>query len=202
MTAETIRSAYSARSVEYTALLGEIDAMAEEDRRTIASWAATLDGPAVDAGCGPGHWTAFLHALGVKVTGIDLIPEFIDSAAARFPETHFHVGDFTSLRLSDGSLDGILSWYSVIHSEPEQLPVILREFARCLHPGGTLLLGFFEGPRVEPFPHAVVTAYFYPVNTMKSLLERAGFEVLETHARTSPEHRPHGAIVARRLIPT
>ncbi|MGM7678132.1 class I SAM-dependent methyltransferase [Microbacterium sp. A94] len=197
MAVEKVRSSYGARADEYTEYLGSVEAMAAEDRRVISEWAATIRGRALDAGSGPGHWTAFLRDHGVEVEGLDLVPEFVGRAAARFPDLLFRVGDLESLPVEDGSLGGILSWYSLIHTEPERVPSIIGEFARCLHPGGTLLLGFFEGPRIEPFDHAVVTAYFWPVDALKKELARAGFEILATHARTDQGSRPHGAILAR-----
>ena len=153
-----VRDSYAARAAEYTDLFGSIAATAAEDRRLIGEWAASIEGPALDAGCGPGHWTAFLRARGVTVEGLDLVPEFVDGAAARFPDLNFRVGDLGALPVGDGSLGGILSWYSLIHTEPEQVPEILSGFARALRLGGTLLLGFFTGPQFEPFDHAVVTA--------------------------------------------
>ena len=193
-----VRDSYAARAAEYTDLFGSIAATAAEDRRLIGEWAASIEGPALDAGCGPGHWTAFLRARGVTVEGLDLVPEFVDGAAARFPDLNFRVGDLGALPVGDGSLGGILSWYSLIHTEPEQVPEILSGFARALRLGGTLLLGFFTGPQFEPFDHAVVTAYFWPIPLLADALATAGFEVLETHSRTDPGARSHGAIWARR----
>lgn len=74
----------------------------------------------------------------------------------------------------------------------------LTEFARVIRPGGGLLVGFFEGPAVEPFDHAATTAYRWPTADFERELVVAGFEVIETHTRTSSGQRPHGAIVARR----
>ncbi len=195
---EKVRLSYGSRADEYTEYLGSVEAMAAEDRRVIAEWAASISGRVLDAGSGPGHWTAFLRDYGVEAEGIDLVPEFVECAAARFPDLLFRVGDLGSLPMGGGSLDGILSWYSIIHAEPGHVPAILREFARCLRPGGTLLLGFFAGPRIEPFDHAVVTAYFWPIEAMTRELARAGLEIIDTHARTDPGSRPHGAILARR----
>lgn len=199
MSIEQVRRNYGARAAEYTAHLGSVEGLAEEDRRVIAEWAATVQGPALDAGSGPGHWTAFLCDHGVDAEGIDLVPEFIAAATARFPHVRFRVGDLAALPVDEGSLGGILSWYSVIHTEPEELPIILREFSRALRPGGTLLLGFFEGPRVTPFDHAVVRAWTWPIAALGEALTDAGFEVLETHSRTDAGARPHGALLARRL---
>lgn len=193
-----VRRSYAARADEYTDLFGSIDATAAEDRRLIGEWAATVQGPVLDAGCGPGHWTAFLRERGVVVHGLDLVAEFVDGAAARFPDLDFRVGDLGALPVGDRALGGILSWYSLIHTEPERVPEILREFARAIRSGGTLLLGFFTGPRLEPFDHAVVTAFFWPIPLLADALATAGFEVLETRSRTDPGARPHAAILARR----
>lgn len=193
-----VRDRYAARAEEYTELLGSIDDMAAPDRDLIARWADAIEGPAVDAGCGPGHWTKFIADRGVAIQGIDMVPQFIDGAIRRFPDVGFRIGELTSLPIEDGSLGGLLAWYSVIHTEPEGVPAILREFARCVRSGGSLLIGFFEGPRIEAFEHAVVTAWFWPVPDLTAALERAGFDVVETHTRTDPGHRPYGAILARR----
>jgi len=199
LTFQQVRVSYGMRADEYTRHLGSIEAMAAEDRRIISEWAETITGPALDAGSGPGHWTAFLSERGIDVEGIDLVPEFVQGATARFPQLRFRVGDLESLPLADDSLGAVLSWYSVIHTEPERLPLALSEFGRVLRPGGTLLLGFFEGPEIEPFDHAVVTAWFWPVDAMKEALTRVGFEIIQTRVRKDEGRRPHGSILARYL---
>ncbi|MCP2049098.1 UNVERIFIED_ORG: hypothetical protein J3D58_003170 [Paenarthrobacter nicotinovorans] len=78
---------------------------------------------------------------------------------------------------------------------------MLGEFARCLMPGGGLLLGFFEGDAVEEFPHAVAPAYFWPLEEMSVRLQNAGLTVVSTHSRAEPGVRPHAAIVARQAKP-
>ncbi|MET1051371.1 MAG: class I SAM-dependent methyltransferase, partial [Mycetocola sp.] len=161
-------------------------------------WARDIDGPTIDAGCGPGHWTQFLHDHGVAVEGLDLVTEFIDGATARFPDVPFRVGTLDALPAEDGALAAILSWYSIIHTPPQDVPALLTEFARCIRPNGTLLLGFFDGRQVEAFDHAVVTAYYWPSAQVQAELAAAGFEIVETHTRSDPGRRPHAAIIARR----
>lgn len=197
MTVEQIRTSYGSRADEYTRYLGSVEAMDVEDRQLIAEWVGTLQGPALDAGSGPGHWTAFISEHGVEAEGIDIVPEFVQGATTRFPQLRFRIGDFESLPSEDGSFGGVLSWYSIIHTEPKRVPLILSEFARVLRPGGTLLLGFFDGPQNEPFEHAVVTAWFWPVEAMRHELTRIGFEIVETYSRKGEGKRPHGAILAR-----
>lgn len=199
---ERVTAAYSGRADEYAALLGSMDAVHPDDRAVVDAWAAGRRGLLVDAGCGPGHWTAHLAGQGHRVCGIDAVPEFVEYArrthGAVDADIGFRVGSLDALPLDDGSADGVLAWYSVIHHEPSRISVPLGEFRRVLSPGGGLLLGFFEGPAVEAFDHAVVTAYRWPVASLAALLDEAGFDAGDVHTRTDPGHRPHGAISAVR----
>ena len=194
-----VEAAYSARAAEYVEQLGSVAALHPSDRALITSWAAQVEGSILDAGCGPGHWTAYLIEDGNDVRGVDQVPEFIDHARRTYPQVSFELGSFDTLPDASGSVGGILAWYSLIHHEPSTVRGVLEEFARVLHPGGALLLGFFIGPDVEPFDHAVVTAYRWSPEALSSELRAAGFEVIETHTRVGrdPKPRPHGAIVAQ-----
>ncbi|MBT1584834.1 class I SAM-dependent methyltransferase [Curtobacterium flaccumfaciens] len=196
---ERVTAAYSARADEYAALLGSMDAVHPDDRALVDAWAAGQSGALVDAGCGPGHWTAHLARQGHRVSGIDGTPEFVEHARRTHgASVDFRVGSLDALPLADGSVDGVLAWYSVIHHEPSRIGGPLDEFRRVLTPGGGLLLGFFEGAAVEAFDHAVITAYRWPVASLAALLDEAGFDVVDVHTRTDPGHRPHGAISAVR----
>lgn len=196
MTDEHVRAAYRARAAEYTALFGSVAEMHQLDRQRIEQWAKGIEGQVVDAGCGPGHWTNHLHRRGVKVQGVDLVPEFIDTARARFPDVSFRVATLRSLGVPEGSLQGVLAWYSLIHVHPDDLPAVLRETARALAPGGRLLMGFFEGAAGEPFTHAVTTAYYWSVDRMQRMLNGSGFDVLDVETRQDPDRRPHAALSA------
>ena len=200
MTDDVVRAAYTTRADEYAALLGSMDAVHDLDRRLISRWAAAVRGRIIDAGCGPGHWTHFLNERGAETEGVDLVPAFVELAQQRFPSATYRVASLDDLGVPDGSIGGVLAWYSLIHLEPDRVPVILAEFARCIGPDGTLVVGFFTGDRLEPFPHKVTTAYFWPVDELARCVESAGFVVQETHTRVNPERldRTHAAVVARR----
>lgn len=198
MVNEVSRAAYSHRATEYIELLGSVTAMHPSDLQLISTWAGDVDGEIIDAGCGPGHWTNFLAEQGLDARGVDLVPEFISHARNTFPGVDFTLGSLDSLDVGMGSIGGILSWYSLIHHEPETIRVPLREFSRALTPGGTLLIGFFEGPVVEEFAHAVTRAYRWPVDDLGAELSATGFDVVESHVRKTAGHRPLAAIVARR----
>ena len=197
MSAGRVSLAYAERAGEYIDALGSIEATAEEDRALIGDWADSVTSRILDVGCGPGHWTAWLIAQGHDAEGIDPVPAFIHHAHARFPGVPFRVGQSEQLYVEDASVGGILAWYSLIHTEPGNIPTVLREFARALSPAGSLAMGFFTGPQVAPFEHAVTTAYAWPIDVLAGLIEDAGFAVTARHTRTDPGVRPHGAIIAR-----
>lgn len=199
VTTEQTSQAYGRRAAEYIELLGTVDALAAPDRAFVGRWADEhRDGPIVDVGCGPGHWTQWLHERGLSVSGVDPTPEFVAHARNRYPHLDIALGRGEALDAGDASLSGILAWYSLIHTPPERIGDILGEFARCVAPGGGLLVGFFEGGELEAFDHAVTTAYFWPVESLGKKIEEAGFTVIARETRVDPGHRPHGAIAAVR----
>lgn len=197
-----VQAAYSNRAAEYVQALGSTASAHPSDVQLITSWAARLNGPIVDAGCGPGHWSAHLTKEGHRVRGIDQVPEFIHHARHTYPGVRFDLGNINRLPFGRASVGGILAWYSLIHHQPSTLRATLEEFARVVQPGGGLLVGFFIGPAVESFDHTVVTAYRWPPEALANELDIAGFDVVETHTRTGrePKPRPHGAILARRAL--
>ncbi|MGW1024765.1 class I SAM-dependent methyltransferase [Streptomyces sp. NPDC002577] len=173
--------AYDAVAVLYAELVrNEFDAL-PLDRAMLAAFAevtrATNAGPVAELGCGPGRVTAYLRDLGLDVFGIDLSPVMIDLARETYPDLRFEVGSMAALDLADGKLHGIVSWYSVIHTPPQDMPSYFAEFRRVLAPGSHLLLGFFEseGEPVAAFDHKVTTAYRWPIDELAGLAGEAGF---------------------------
>lgn len=199
MTADcSVAHVYGMRAEEYRALFGDIAHVAEPDRRLIERWASGIAGRVIDVGCGPGHWTDHLRRWGTDVEGVDPVPEFVAGARIRFPGTGYRIARAESLGGETAALGGVLAWYSLIHVPPDRIRAPLVEFARAVRPGGGLAVGFFTGPRPEPFAHAVTIAYRWPVLTLCDAVESAGFEVTHTETRTDPGSRPHGAILAVR----
>ena len=198
MTFEETREAYERRSDDYVAMFPSISATDPEDRDLIQAWALAQTGPLLDVGCGPGHWTGWLHGQGLDIEGIDPVPAFIDRARLKHPEVRFGVGRAEALGVETSSLGGILAWFSVIHTHPELIGETFSEFARALRPGGGLCVGFFAGVDLVPFEHPVSEAYFWPVSRLEGLIEQAGFSVVSTRLRQDPGARDHAATLARR----
>lgn len=188
------RNAYGARAAEYAELFGTMATVADEDRLLVETWAHRVGGSLGDVGCGPGHWTAHLHSLGHDATGIEPVQEFVAHAHRVHPQVRVEPGSFQTLPAA--AFDGILAWYSIIHTPPPEVPLLLRHAHRALRPGGSLLLGFFSGDRLEPFEHAVTTAWSWPPTELMRLLTAAGFAVSDGGTRQDPGARRHGWIEA------
>ena len=92
----------------------------------------------VDVGCGGGRAAGELAALGAKAIGVDLDPEMIEVAAARWPAAEFHLGDATALPLDDASVTGYRA-DKVLHVLDDPA-LALSEARRVLRPGGRAVL--------------------------------------------------------------
>jgi SAM-dependent methyltransferase len=175
------KAAYDAVASLYAERFGNVLETLPMERAMLAAFAELVQandtGPVADLGCGPGHVTAHLHALGLTTFGIDLSSEMITLARQAHPGLRFDEGSMTALDLADGVLGGILASYSIIHTPPRQLPAVFTEFQRVLAPGGHLLLGFFAGddPLPQEFDHKVTLAYRWSPDGLAELLRQAGF---------------------------
>lgn len=177
--------AYDAVAVVYTEFArNELDTV-PLDRALLAAFAEharTTDAgpnarPVAELGCGSGRVTAHLRDLGLDIFGVDLSPVMIDLARESYPDLRFEVGSMDTLDLADGTLNGIVSWYSVIHAPPQDMPSYFAEFQRVLAPDGHLLLAFIESEDdpVTAFDHKVTTAYRWPIDALAGLASEAGF---------------------------
>ncbi|MFF5225580.1 class I SAM-dependent methyltransferase [Dactylosporangium sp. NPDC000521] len=194
-----VRVAYGAVAGLYIELFGTREQVHVDDLAFIGRH-LTRSGTVLDVGCGPGQHTDHLRSLGVDAIGIDLVPEFVAHAKAAHPDGRYLLGSMDSLPFADGSVAGILAWYSLIHRPPQDVDGVLGELRRVMVPGGALVVGFFDGDAVEPFEHKVVTAYRWPVDEFSDRLGKAGFTEVERWRRPADgTHRPHAAIAARAI---
>ena len=175
------KAAYDAVAALYAELFSNVLETLPMERALLAAFAELVQahnaGPVADIGCGPGHVTAYLHALGPTTFGIDLSSAMVALARRAHPDLRFDEGSMTALDLADGMLGGILAFYSIIHTQPQRLPAVFCEFHRVLAPGGHLLLGFFAGddPLPQEFDHKVTLAYRWSPDSLVELLRQNGF---------------------------
>jgi SAM-dependent methyltransferase len=207
----TTRTAYDAVAVRYAELFDNYLADLPLDRALIAAFAelvrAADAGPVADLGCGPGSVTGYLHSLGLNAFGVDLSPTMIELARQAHPDLRFEVGSMADLEAGDGALGGVLAWYSIIHTPPEEVPAVLTEFHRVLAPGGHLLLAFFQadddpGVLTQPFDHRVTPGFRWSLDGLAELLHKAGFTE-SARLRREPnetERFPRGHLLVRKPV--
>jgi 2-polyprenyl-3-methyl-5-hydroxy-6-metoxy-1,4-benzoquinol methylase len=93
----------------------------------------------LDAGCGRGVFTAFLHTRGLQAVGIDLSGTAIALARQQYPKVHFAVTSVEEkFPFRDGQFDAI--WCTEVLEHLFDVRATLAEFNRVLRPGGKLVL--------------------------------------------------------------
>lgn len=201
-----IKKAYDAMASDYVAFVEGGLGSRPLDYSLLVAFAGLVRqsgaAPVADLGCGPGYIAGHLRDLGLEVFGVDLSASLIEHARRLYPDLQFSVGSMGALPAGDGTLGGIVSWYSLIHTPPAEIPVYLAEFYRLLEPGGYLLLAFFEseGGPVAPFDHAVTTAYRWPIDGLAEVAGAVGFREVGRMMRKplDGERFEHGRLVFRK----
>jgi SAM-dependent methyltransferase len=179
---DAVTDAYDAAADAYAQLFRDSLRDSPLDRAMPGVFAEVVraggDGRVADLGCGPGHVTAHLNELGLTAFGVDASPAMIELARQAYPGLRFEVGSMAGLTIEDGALGGVLSRWSIIHTPPPEVPVLLAEFDRVLAPGGHLLIGFSASDDAshpaQVFDHTVAPAYRWWPDHLAAMLRESG----------------------------
>jgi SAM-dependent methyltransferase len=163
-------------------------------------------GDVCDMGCGPGQIARYLKDAGASVFGLDLSPGMLQQARNLNPDIDFREGNMMALHLADASLPGIAAFYAIVNFPKTSLPVIFREMARVLQPGGLLLLAFHTGDETlqetELWGQPITMNFLLlPPLEIKHGLEDAGFsieDVVERPPYPEVEYPSHRAYIFAR----
>ncbi|MCU1473440.1 class I SAM-dependent methyltransferase [Amnibacterium sp.] len=205
---DEVRRFYDAVAPRYAELLPGPTAEQPVDLGLLTAFArdvaATADAVVLDAGCGTGRLTRLLQDAGLRSIGFDPSPGMLAIARARFPETRFEVGGLAALPVPDATVDGVLAWYSIIHTPAARLDPVVSELARVLRPGGVVLLGFQAGTgtrRIERGygTEATTTAVLHDPQDVANRLGGGGFAVDEVVRRAAARERHDQGFVRAHL---
>lgn len=98
---------------------------------------------ALDVGCGEGRFCRMLQPLGIRTVGIDPTEALLLRAREQDPGGDYRLGVAEHLQVEDASFDLVVSYLSLI--DIADLDAALRELARVLTPGGSLLIANLTG---------------------------------------------------------
>lgn len=204
------RASYDTVATSYADLLRDALAEAPYQRAILGLFAELVEraggGPVADVGCGPGRLTGYLSGLGLDVFGIDLSPAMVEVARRDHPALRFDVGSMTDLELDDGSVGGLLTWFSLIHVPDDEVPTVFAHFRRVLRPGGMLLLAFYVGDesrlKTQGYGGHPMKVYVHrrQPDRVAAWLRDAGFAV-EAEMLHTPDENTLGALIFARRGP-
>ncbi|MCP5058053.1 MAG: class I SAM-dependent methyltransferase [bacterium] len=143
-------------------------------------------GRLLDAGCGPGVVLAAVGADFAEVCGLDLTPAMVERAKIACQEAdltgaEIQVGSMLAMPFDDGQFDAVVTRLTLHHLEAPG--DALREMARVLRPGGTLVIADLLGCE-DPAEAALQDALeilrdpshvrLLPESEMRALVAQAG----------------------------
>jgi len=202
----SVREAYDTVAGDYAAYFPDTRAETSLDLAMVDAFVASVgDGASVlDAGCGAGRMSRYLADRGLRPRGLDLSPGMVAMARRDHPDLSFGVASLDALPLDDASVDGVLLWYSVIHTPPTGLGRLLAEAVRVTRPGGHLLVASQSGhgtrdvaPSYRRFGHEItLERHLYTADDLAVGLAHAGaHEVARLVRRATGNERDDQAVV-------
>lgn len=157
----------------------------EEEREALTSFLGNLspDSRVLDAGCGGGEPVLRqLTSHSQQAIGLDFSAKQLDIARSNAPEARLLRGDMSRTPLTDGCLDAVLAYHSLIHVPSDEHQTVIDEFARILRPGGQLLVsegpGAWQGTNPDWLDAgAEMQWYIAGAETTRAQLETASFRI-------------------------
>jgi ubiquinone/menaquinone biosynthesis C-methylase UbiE len=186
----SIRESYDRLADEYARRLFDELQHKPLDREMLNRFAAEVAGrgEVCDMGCGPGQVARYLRDEGATVFGLDLSPRMLEEARRLNPDIPFRQGNMLALELQDETLAGIAAFYAIVNIPQKSLPLVFREMARVLQPGGLLLLAFHIGDETlhedELWGRPISMDFFlFQTSAIRRRLKAAGLVIEEVIER-------------------
>lgn len=157
----------------------------------------------LDVGCGNGTLHPFLLSAGLpmKLTGIEVAPQFVSMAREANPSVDYEVYDGERLPYDTGRFDAAFTICVMHHVRPPQWPEFLAELSRVVRPGG--LVAVFEHNPFNPLTAHIVrtcpidrNAVLLRPTVLDGLMRAAGFDAV---SRKFILFTPFKSVMFRRL---
>lgn len=172
--------------------------------------------------CGPGTGLVAKTIVdgGCRLQGIDMSEGMVSICRERVPDGTFEVADMLEYEAPDEHYDGVVASLSIYELSKEEIVTMTKKWARWMKKSGVLLIGTGDpeeyGVPAEAydedgcasgveakFVDHIVSLTLFSRKGWKMLLERAGFEVVETkfdrfQPKGDVEVEPRYYIIARK----
>lgn len=161
-------------------------------------WAASqVHGEVLDVACGTGYGSRLL-AHGARVSGVDRDEQSVQRARARAGGA-FLVAEVPPIPLPNDAFDFVTSFETVEHISDDV--GFVREIARVLRPGGTLLISSpnMDVSAPEGVPGNRWHVREHTLTSLTTLLAEAGLQVDRVYGQSFPPRIPRGHRIAWRL---
>ena len=166
-------------------------------------------GRVLDVGCAAGYFLQVMREHGWQVTGLEPSDAIRPQAEERLGKEHVQAGLLGQIELPRASFDLVTMW-DVIEHIPDVVAAA-RAVRELLAPGGKFLIETQDvdslaarvlGPRWQHYKHAE-HIYHFQRRTLATVLERAGFRVLENRPWLGGKYVSLGFVAERaaRLSP-
>ncbi|MBC5793179.1 MAG: class I SAM-dependent methyltransferase [Nanohaloarchaea archaeon] len=181
---DTVKKGYE--EGDYEGEYRENREIVEKEKQLFKKLSDNIKGDKVlDLGCGTGvPFDRYLVDEGFDLTGIDISEKHIRKARENIPEAKFLQGDFFDQDFGENSFDAVVSFYAIFHIPREEHQKLFEEVRPWLKDDGALLvtMGAEEMEQhKEEIGGGELVWSSYSREKNKELIEKAGFNILETY---------------------
>lgn len=199
-----VRSCYNLVAKEYSEQFADELAGKPFDRDFLNRFKNNFDNNSkvIDMGTGSGHIAQYLYKLGLNtIIGTDIAENILEIARINYPHLKFENRNMFDTKYENNSIDGIVSFYGIVHFTYSEIDSTIKEWKRILKPRGKAIFSFHIGDdksvRVEKFldkENATATWNFFQVDKVVDILEKNNIqynEVVVRYPYINMEHPSH-----------
>lgn len=181
-----IETLYDSVATEWTKSFANEHDNKPKDKEMLLRFAQENGGksPVWDFGCSPGNTAKYLNNLGVEISGLDLSEGILKQARCVYPEIEFQKGNILDLKFANNSIEGIVSFYSIVHFTEEQVKKAFQEIFRVLRPGGLFLFTYHIGDKTIHLTEFLgkkidIDFMFFTNDFILNCLKKTGFDKID-----------------------
>lgn len=146
-------------------------------------------GIALDAACGTGRYSDFLHSLGHSVTGVDISNAMLQKARKRNSQVNFIRSSINKLQFENNSFDLVICTLVLTHFP--NITKIIKELSRVVRSGGHIVISDINPWLVVMGGHAkfrdkngkrgYIKNYIYWHNVYVNAFNACGLKIVQCH---------------------